>query len=65
MRKHSAPRAVKVFTTARLRSSPVVGTTYDATADTPNARHPSRFTVAIADSRVRRGRPSRCPETST
>ena len=65
MRKHSAPSAVNVLTKVTSTSLPVEGTTYDATADTPNARQPRRFTVTITHSRVQRGRPNRCPETST
>src|SRR3954454_2176544 len=67
IRKHRAPSDVNTFAAARSSASPVEGTTYAATAETPKATQPTRFTRAIHQSRVRRARPTssiaRQPET--
>jgi hypothetical protein len=64
-RKQSPPNEVNAFARARFRTSPVAGTTYDATAEIPNATQPRRLTAAIRHSASRGRHDAGRPETST
>jgi hypothetical protein len=58
-KKQTAPRNVNAFVAAVLRSSPVSGTTQDATAATPKKTEPTMFSHAI------RASVPRAPQTGT
>lgn len=52
MKKHSAPTNVPKFTRATFIGRPVVGTTYDAIAETPKAMEPNKLRAVIHHARL-------------
>src|SRR5271157_3632395 len=52
-RKHSPPTNVPKFTSTMFRGRPVVGTTNDATAETPKAAEPTKFRAVIHQGTLR------------
>jgi len=51
-REHSPPTKVPKFTSTMFRGRPVVGTTNDATAETPKATEPTKFRAVIHQGRL-------------